>query len=71
MIIKKAQTKRGRYSIELTEEGNLFSITERRNGFTCGGSYNIRVRQDALDRFYDLIDAYKTDGINLYVIGPT
>ncbi len=68
MIIKKAQSKGGKYSIELTEEGNLFDITERRNDFPCGGSYNIRIRQEAVDRFYDLIEAYKTDGINLYLI---
>jgi len=71
MIIKKAQSKGGKYCIELAEEGNLFDITERRNGFPCGGSYNIRTRQDAVDRFYDLIEAYKTDGIKLYVIEPT
>ncbi|MGZ3947269.1 MAG: hypothetical protein ACXVKK_04080 [Flavisolibacter sp.] len=68
MLIKKAQSKGGRYSIELTEEGNLFDINEYEHDYWRGGSCSIPIRQEAVDRFYDLIEGYKADGINLYLI---
>ncbi len=68
MVIKIAQSKGGKYTILLTEEDNLFDVTEWEHGFRRGSSINIPIRQEADDRFYDLIEQYKAGGITLYVI---